>query len=384
MNKREMENLDLKDAFPEMPQDCRDALLRAARSVKEEKNVKYVRFTFKTALIAALLILSMTAVALAASGALGWSDFLGVHFGDHVVPSTAVNAMNLEEKKSYEVGPLTFTVTQLMCDGHIAVSTTDIRTTDGSAAILTSEPWDPIGAWGDVSAAVAQRLGVDPNLTWIEAAKQLNLPLYNVRASLETDLAGSTMEDPLWDENNNVSYFSMAFLELGRPEGTLKGKLLLRVAPIDLETGDMVDEKTVRIREEIEIPVMETLDEAVFKAETPVTLPGLTLDSVSAEHTVAGLYLTTHWMVDEAIQKACPDENSRREWFNSIDHEVISDWQGENGQSYPIGMSLSGSMEMDQWPIVCIGDMISVEETPETLVMICDGQKVVLKQQNTK
>ena len=96
MNKREMENLDLKDAFPEMPQDCRDALLRAARSVKEEKNVKYVRFTFKTALIAALLILSMTAVALAASGALGWSDFLGVHFGDHVVPSTAVNAMNLE------------------------------------------------------------------------------------------------------------------------------------------------------------------------------------------------------------------------------------------------------------------------------------------------
>ena len=384
MNKREMENLDLKDAFPEMPQDCRDALLRAARSVKEEKNVKYVRFTFKTALIAALLILSMTAVALAASGALGWSDFLGVHFGDHVVPSTAVNAMNLEEKKSYEVGPLTFTVTQLMCDGHIAVSTTDIRTTDGSAAILTSEPWDPIGAFGENTKALAQRLGVDPNLTWIEAAKQLNVPLYNVRASLETDLAGSGMEDPLWNENNNLSYFSMAFLELGRPEGTLKGQLLLRVAPIDLETGDMVDEKTVRIREEIEIPVMETLDEAVFKAETPVTLPGLTLDSVSAEHTVAGLYLTTNWTVDEDIQKACPDENSRQEWFYSMDHEVISDWQDENGQSYPIGMSLSGSMEMDQWPIVCIGDMISVEDTPETLIMICDGQKVVLKQQNTK
>ena len=27
---------------------------------------------------------------------------------------------------------------------------------------------------------------------------------------------------------------------------------------------------------------------------------------------LAGLYLTTNWMVDEDIQKACPDENSRR------------------------------------------------------------------------
>ena len=171
MNKREMDNLNLQNAFPEMPQDCRDALLRAARSVKEEKNVKYVRFTFKTALIAALLILSMTAVALAASGALGWSDFLGVHFGEHVVPSTAVNAMNLEEKKSYEVGPLTFTVTQLMCDGHIAVSTTDIRTTDGSAAILTSEPWDPIGAFGENIVAAGIRFKDLPVGTRLQAGE---------------------------------------------------------------------------------------------------------------------------------------------------------------------------------------------------------------------
>ena len=385
MNKRDMENLNLQNAFPEMPQDCRDALLRAARSVKEEKNVKYVRFTFKTALIAALLIIAMTAVALAASGVLGWSDFLGAHFGEHVVPSTAVNAMNLEEKKSYEVGPLTFTVTQLMCDGHIAVSATDIRTTDGSPALLTSEPYDPIGAWGDVSAVVARRLGVDPDLTWIEAAKKLNLPLYNVRASLETDLAGSGMEDPLWDENNNISYFSMAYLELGKPEGTLKGELFLRVAPIDPETGEEVEAERAVRREKIEIPVSETLEEKVFRPETPFALQGMALNAVYAEHTVAGLYLTAEWTVDEGVQKACADENSRQDWLFEVNPDAENvGWHDETGQPYPIGMSLSGSLDVDQWPNVLIGDMISVETMPHTLTMICGEQEIVLKQENTK
>ena len=57
MNERDWENLNLRDAFPETPQDCHDALLRAARSAKEEKKVKYVRFSLRTALIAALLSL---------------------------------------------------------------------------------------------------------------------------------------------------------------------------------------------------------------------------------------------------------------------------------------------------------------------------------------
>ena len=380
MNERDWENLNLRDAFPETPQDCHDALLRAARSAKEEKKVKYVRFSLRTALIAALLVLTMTAVALAATGMVGWSEFLGAHYGEQVVPNTATSVMNLKDPQSYEVGPLTFTVTQLMCDGYIAVSAAGIRTTDGSPALLTSEPYDPIGAWGDVSAAVARRLGVDPSLTWIEAAKKLNLPLYNVRASLETDLAGSGMEDPLWDENNNISYFSMAYLELGKPEGTLQGELFLRVAPIDPETGEEVEAETVTRREKIEIPVSESLEKKVFRPETPFSLKGMTLNAVYAEHTVAGLYLTAEWTVDEDVQKACADENSRQDWLFEVNHDAANTgWHDENGRPYPIGMSLSGSIDVDKWPTVEIGDMISVETMPQTLTMLCGEQNVILK-----
>ena len=52
--KRDLNNLDFRNAFTPIPAECRQALLDAARSVKEEKQVK--RASFRAMLIAAILM----------------------------------------------------------------------------------------------------------------------------------------------------------------------------------------------------------------------------------------------------------------------------------------------------------------------------------------
>ena len=54
--KRDLEHLDLKQAFHPVPEACRRALMDAARSVREEKPVK--RVSYRAALIAAVILLA--------------------------------------------------------------------------------------------------------------------------------------------------------------------------------------------------------------------------------------------------------------------------------------------------------------------------------------
>lgn len=58
----------------------------------------------------------------------------------------------------------------------------------------------------------------DHSMTWLEAAQELELPLYGVRALVElppeSDL-GSSMEDALWNEDGTIVYFNMPMLAPG-------------------------------------------------------------------------------------------------------------------------------------------------------------------------
>lgn len=98
--------MDLKKAFPPMPEDCKNALMQAARSVKEEEKMK--RTVFRTGLtIALVLVLTMTA-ALAASH-LGLMDLIK-RSSDTALPEAAQKILEESPKKTYEAGPLTLTL----------------------------------------------------------------------------------------------------------------------------------------------------------------------------------------------------------------------------------------------------------------------------------
>ena len=85
--KRDFDNLNLQDAFPSMPDECRNALMTAARSVKEEEPVK--RITVRTRLIAACIIIATAAIAMAAGQIFGWNDFFAAVYGRTRGPQAA-------------------------------------------------------------------------------------------------------------------------------------------------------------------------------------------------------------------------------------------------------------------------------------------------------
>lgn len=76
--KRDLEHLDLKQAFHPVPEACHRALMDAARSVREEKPVK--RVSYRAALIAAVILLAAMAVAYAAVR-LGWIEYFSQQYG---------------------------------------------------------------------------------------------------------------------------------------------------------------------------------------------------------------------------------------------------------------------------------------------------------------
>ena len=95
--KREMDPLKLRNAFEPMPDGCYNALMKAARSVKEERTVK--RAALRTIAIAACIILAAMAAAVAAGSILGWNDFFKLYH-NVAVPQTAQEIMAASQPES--------------------------------------------------------------------------------------------------------------------------------------------------------------------------------------------------------------------------------------------------------------------------------------------
>jgi len=355
--KRDMDNLDLRAAFRPMPEECHAALMDAARSVKEEKEMK--RASFRVVLIAAMIILSMMAVAFAAGGMMGWRDFFGEWHGTTGVPEGVYEQMQVTEDYSWEVGPLTFTATELLTDGHIAISAIHVRTTDGSAALINgenvSDPVDPIRANGENGRAYAARLGVSENATWLEAAEQLDLPLYRVSAdhSMSHPLyEGDMMIDVLINEDGSLTYYCMSMLDTERVGDMLSLPLCLDVSLADRTTG----ESTERWRDyehTVSIPVCPVLEERSYVPEKETTVAGHKLLKVDAVRYVTGAYLTfTYEMNWQDIPESA---------FELYELKL----RDQAGAELPGGMNLSASLDFT----ITVEEMIGVDELPDTFVL---------------
>ena len=187
---------------------------RIMSSAKEEEPVK--KFTLRTSLIIALIVLATLTTALAAGVLLGWTDFY--HFE---IPRTAKEILNATEPRDYQVGPLTFTVNELLTDGHIALCSATSRTTDGSPAVISEEIYDAVGANGKNGQALARRWNLPPETGWIDAAHMMNLPFYRVSISMfvpEECHDSEDMGDAMWDQEGRcVSYYmsSLNSLQVG-------------------------------------------------------------------------------------------------------------------------------------------------------------------------
>ena len=368
--KRDMEQLNLRDAFKPEPDFCHAALMQAACSVKEEKQVK--RASFRTLIVAAVIIVSMTAVAFAAGQLMGWTDFFG-SYSNVGVPQAAVNEMQVENGANCKVGPMTFTVKELMTDGHIVMSSVHIAPTDGSKALMCIDPGDVIGCNGENGRALAESLGIDPMTTYMDAARQLNLPLYLVRGILDVDpeTIDGGMEDPLWNEDGSMTYFSMNFLKQVPAKDaidhlpyrhtpvngeTFVAPFYLQVSKIDPTTGEETDIWVNRDQNET-IAISGVVEEKTYQPEVVVNFAGFSFQHAHMQLHNTGAY---SYIVFEA------DETATEEDAYVLYNMYVKDAQGNQ---LPEGMDLSTSVDASAWPRVIMTNLYGVDALPEGITL---------------
>lgn len=357
--KRDMENLNLRDSFKPTPDKCHDALMTAARSVKEEEPVR--RITFRAVLIAACIILATTAIAIAATRKLGWVDFFEIFYGStDSVPEEAQKIMNSTEEQTFILGPVSFTVQSLYTDGQEAWASTLITAADGSSALVCGDysPESSLGSNGENGEALARKLGLDPETTWLNAARQLNCPLYWAHANLHSrepyDIGGGMM-DSLYDDQGRLVYFSMK--EIYTPDGCpdpLPMEIWLQVYEIDPETGDVKD--IADSQEDILVPMSLSADAVTYHVQEDYTAFGLHLDSVRAEKAASGMYIYTDFTARDGMTE---DE--------FLEVQLYPVWLDENGEEYPEGMNMSYEINMDYWPRVSITSQIAADSVPDRI-----------------
>lgn len=346
-------------------------------SAKEEEPVK--KFTVSTALIVVLIVIATLTTALAASALLGWTDFYSFE-----IPKTAQEILNATEPKDYQVGPITFTVNELLTDGHIALCSATSHVTDGSSAVLSEEVYDAVGANGDNGEALAQKWNLSPDTRWIDAAHIMNLPFYRISISVnvpEECHDGEDMGDAMWDEKGNCVSYYMAALNSLQVGETLPIKLHFQVWQYDPQSIEpqsifevVVDEaKEMSYWEdtfEITLTVPAPIAEKTYMPEQPYDFEnGLTLNSVTAQQTVAGAYVVGQFTL--------------RDGFNFNDaYSGELDFLDATGEEIPWGMAESGIIEYDQLPKVEWGAMLNLEVLPEEMVVSLDETTVHVYAEN--
>ena len=233
--------------------------------------------------------------------------------------------------------------------------------------IITADaPFDPISAYGDNSAAVAARLGVDPGMTWAEAARQLNVPLYSVTAMLEVPeaLCGSeAFADPLFNEDGSLSYFSLQPLNGTADAAQLVCQVWLRVERENLDDPEHPMNEW-KAYEPLSIAVQPTLDAREYAVPAEAQTQGnFTLESVQAQLTPSGVHLIAVFAAQAGATEEKAYERLREVRFVQPD-----------GSEYPTGMNLSGGISnLDQWPQVEVKQMIGTEKIPERIGMSFAG-----------
>jgi len=333
--KRDIDQLNLRNAFSPEPDSCHQALMQAACSVREDEPVK--KLTFRTALIAALIIAAMMAVAVAATTG-GLTNWFQMHY-NAVLPQAAQDILSATEKTTLEAGPVTFTINELLCDGKIAYLTAEAKLREEGSAILFPDSDDPYGRIGKITAQRLNHPDVSETTTYLEAAQITGLPLYSVAAwmePLETALGmtGEEMLDGTVQEDGSILLIRMMYFTEDYPGETLPVDVIVRTMELDLSTVEYILKEQHRATEKRDIPVNGVTAEKTYKPETPVVLSEqFTLTGVTARQTCAGVYV---YICADAARTMTLEEL----WSTNFEWHLLD----EQGNRYPTGASLTSEI----------------------------------------
>ncbi len=356
--------LDLRRAFPDMPDSCYTALMDSVSSVQEDtRAVLPVRRLILAA--AAVMLMVATGVTAAVKGP-GWSDLLE-RFG-LTVSEKAGEIMDVSVGQSWQVGPVTLTVKQQIADPKIVMTALEIKTSNGNKALFmpTGDISEPVGKLS-FSVGSGDVFAVSADSTWGEAAKQLDVPLYRVRGSVETDSSsGLSIEDTMQESADRVVYFDMLQLQGDLDALALRVKYIISVDELDPNTGEVTETWTDRDHE-AEIPVQPLIAEKTYTCPEDSSLSGLRITDISAQQYVTGLYVKLTLAKD-----------------SDIEDDVLKDLMGisftdTDGDPYPAGMNLTvpfGS-DTEDWEgssLISLEFMLDTDHLPDGMKLVYEDQ----------
>ena len=298
--KRDMENINLRDAFKLEPEGCHTALMNAARSAQAQPNRK--RAPLRAAWIIAVILVAMIAAAFAAGG-FGLVDWFGSHGIE--LPQAAQDILSAAEPKTIVVGPIYFTVRDILADGRVSYLAVEVRTADGSPALLYMGNGDPSDSIGYDLAAELDTEGIIARTSYIDAAKLAGLPLYSVDAFLNPKngvTANEEMMDSVHRADGSILLIDMLYTDPEELGDTLQADVILRAVEIDTDT---LERKGVfwSAADARTIPIGGVTAEKTYAVSSSENLGGyFTVTKVTAEQTCAGVYVTVHATVSGTLR----------------------------------------------------------------------------------
>lgn len=307
------------------------SMIHALPSRQEEEPVK--KFTFRTALIAALIIMAMMAVAIAAAN-VGLTDWFQRNY-HATLPQSAQEILQATEKTTLDAGPVTFTVNELLCDGKIAYMTAEARLKEAGSAILFPNSDDVYGYVGEALARQLNHPDVNAKTNYLDAARITGLPLYGVSAwmDMQADVPlECEMLDGYTTEDGSMMLVRMAYFMENHEADELPVTLCVQAQEIDPSTTEYKQDSKHRSSMERKIPINGVVAEKRYTPENPAKLSGcFSLTEVIARQTCAGVYVTICTELDAPMTM---DE------FLEINDEW--DLLDATGSRWPTGASLTG------------------------------------------
>lgn len=329
---------DLRNAFPPVPDSFMERIKETLDKVADEEPAPRFRLPKSPLLIAAILILSLSTVAVALS-LLGWTDF----FADYNVQMTVATqqALQRSEPQSFNVGPLTFTFQEYFTDGRVVLGSTSVTATDSKATFVND--------------------GID-----IPVSADLSTPCYRVRAILDVDPQyrdkHPCMEEVLFNELGQPVYFNMLTINPTTDLQEVPVTYQMFAWQIDPKTGSVIDQWTAEA--ELTIPVTVLKGTHSYTPEDVFVSSGYELKNVTADLTAAGVYLKAVFIAEEGAQY---DQLPNLFWYDASNSE------------YSAGINLISYVDFDAWPEVTCEYLISADEMPQILQLSDQVNSVILK-----
>ena len=157
-----------------------------------------------------------------------------------------------------------------------------------------------------------------------------------------------------YDHDGQYMEFSMQELNSEKAEGTLPARMFMECEEVDLATGE--SREVMYDHVDLPIPISSSEKMISYRPAEDYTAFGLHLDSVRAEKTAGGLYLS----VELTAQVGSTPEQALR-------FQLYPSWFDENGKEYPDGMDYGFGFNMDEWPHVRMDGMIASDGIPDRL-----------------